>query len=129
MRAYLIETSVIIDYLRGKDQATVLLDSLDGNLTSSYICIAELYEGLYRVTNRAKQEQAVQTFFNSLEVIYGLDQDVAQKFGELRAALKQEGNIIEDFDLLLAATCVVYNLTLITFNKKHFSHIKELTIY
>lgn len=129
MRSYLIETSVIIDYLRGREQATALLGSLDGNLSSSYICIAELYEGLFRVTNRATHEQAVQTFFNSLDVIYGLDQEITQKFGELRAVLKQSGNIIEDFDLLLAATCIVYNLTLITFNKKHFSHVKELMLY
>src|SRR5579859_2688565 len=122
MRSYLVETSVIIDYLRGKEQATSLLDSIDGNLSSSYICVAELYEGLYRITNRTKQEQAVQTFFNSLDLIYGLDREVAQKFGELRAALKQRGNVIEDFDLLLAATCIVYNLILITFNTKHFSH-------
>ncbi len=129
MRSYCIETSVIIDYLRGKEQATALLESLDGTLSSSYVCFAELYDGLSRITNSTKQEEAVQTFFNSLDVIYGLDQEVAKKFGELRAVLKQEGNIIEDFDLLIAATCIVYNLTLVTFNKKHFSHIKELTLY
>src|SRR5438309_12058572 len=104
MRSYLIETSAIIDYLRGKESATTLLESLDGNLSSSYICVAELYEGLYRITNRTKQEQAVQTFFKSLDGLYNIDQEIAQKFGELRASLKQEGNIIEDFDLLLAAT-------------------------
>jgi|SRR6266700_6963591 len=129
MRSYCIETSVIIDYLRGKEQATALLESLDGTLSSSYVCFAELYDGLSRITNSTKQEEAVQTFFNSLDGIYGLDQEVAKKFGELRAVLKQDGNIIEDFDLLIAATCIVYNLTLVTFNKKHFSHIKELTLY
>ena len=129
MRSYCIETSVIIDYLRGKEQATALLESLDGTLSSSYVCFAELYDGLSRITNSTKQEEAVQTFFNSLDGIYGLDQEVAKKFGELRAVLKQDGNIIEDFDLLIAATCIVYNLTLVTFNKKHFSHIKELILY
>lgn len=129
MKSYLIETSVIIDYLRGKEEATALLESLDGNLYSSYICVAELYEGLYRITNRTTQEKTVQTFFNSLDSIYGLDIEIAQKFGELRAFLKQKGNVIEDFDLLLAATCIVYNLELITFNKKHFSHVNELIIY
>ena len=40
--------------------------------------------------------------------------------------LKKQGNIIEDIDLFIAATCIVYDLTLITFNQKHFLHIPDL---
>ena len=129
MKSYFIDTSVIINYLRGKESTVSLIDSLEGELSSSYICLAELYEGLYRITNREIQEDAVRTFFTSLDDIYGVSLEIAQEFGKLRASLKQKGTIIEDLDLLIAATCITYDLTLVTDNKKHFSHAPGLLIY
>ena len=128
MKAYFIETSVIIDYLKGKERAVALVDSLDGELNSSYLCLAELYEGIYRVTNKEALEKAVQTYFSSLTTIYGIDNSTAQAFGRLRADLKKKGTIIEDIDLFLAATCVANDMEMVTFNKKHFDHVEELKI-
>lgn len=129
MTVYLLDTSTIIDYLRGKQPVVELLNTIEGELHSSYVCLAELYEGIYRVTNSAKVEESVNKFFASLSFVYGIDAKVAQKFGEIRAGLKRKGEIIEDLDLILAATCLVNNLTLITANKKHFSHVPDLQIY
>ena len=130
MKSYFVETSVIIDYLKNKQHAVQLIDSLHGDVTSSYICLAELYEGIFRMTsNKELQEKAVNRFFNSLDEIYGINFEVAQKFGQLRAQLKSKGKIIEDFDLLIATICIVYNLTLITYNEKHFSRLDQLNIY
>ncbi|SRR6266704_2811063 len=129
MKSYLIETSVIIDYLKGKDSAVTVINSLEGELSSSYLCLAELYEGIYRVTNKEMLEQSVQTYFSSLTTIYGIDATVAQTFGKLRARLKKKGTIIQDIDLFLAATCVAYDLEMVTLNKKHFAHVEELKIY
>jgi tRNA(fMet)-specific endonuclease VapC len=129
MRTYFVDTSVIIDYLKGKSQAVSLINSIDGELASSYICLAELYEGIYRVEQKEKAEEAVKTFFHSLTTIYGIDAVVAQTFGLLRANLKKKGTLIEDIDLFLAATCVANDLAIVTFNKKHFSHVDGLQIY
>lgn len=127
--SYFVETSVIIDFLRGKKKAVVLLDTIEGDIVSSFVCLAELYEGVYRSPNRTKHEELINTYFKSLHTIYGLDERIAQKFGEIRANLKQKGKIIEDIDLFIAATCLVYDLTLITFNSKHFSHVPNLHLY
>lgn len=129
MKSYFIETSVIIDYLRGKDEATQLVNSLYGELSSSYLCLAELYEGIYRTTQRESHEEIVKTFFHSLDHVYSLNEKIAHKFGELRAYLKGKGSIIEDIDIFIAATCIVYDLELVTCNNKHFSHIPDLKIY
>ncbi len=129
MKSYLLDTSVIIDYLRGKPQAVDLLNGISGGLYSSYICLAELYEGVHRVRNREEIEKIVTDFFMSLSLVYGVDEKIAQKFGEIRADLKRKGTVIEDLDLFLAATCLVHDLTLITFNQKHFSHVDQLLIY
>jgi predicted nucleic acid-binding protein len=128
MTGYLVDTSVIVGYLRGKDEAVNLLDSLAGELNSSYICLAELYEGIARAKNPDKAEEGLQTFFNSLSNIYTVDEAVANQFGRLRAHLKKQGKVIEDLDLLIAVTAIVHDLTLLTFNKKHFSHVENLKI-
>src|SRR3989344_1819865 len=115
MISYLVDTSTIIDYLRGRQPSVELLNTIEGELVSSYICLAELYEGVYRVTNTTEMEKIVNKFFASLSFVYGVDAKIAKKFGEIRAQLKIKGAVIEDLDLMLAATCLVYDLTLITF--------------
>ncbi|MEK7522570.1 MAG: type II toxin-antitoxin system VapC family toxin [Patescibacteria group bacterium] len=127
MKTYFLDTSVIIDYLRGKKDAVDLVNNLKGKLVSSYICLSELYEGIYRSKNK-EAESTILKFFSGLSKTYGLNQKIAQEFGHLRKILKQKGEIIEDLDIMIAATCIVYGLTLVTLNKKHFLRIKKINI-
>lgn len=128
MKSYLVDTSIIISYLQGKADVVKLLNDVDGELTSNYICLAELYEGVSRVKNKLEIEKGVTDFFKSLSELYTVDEKVAKQFGEIRAKLKIDGNVIEDIDIFIAATCLVYDLTLITHNIKHFSRINSLEI-
>lgn len=128
MSTFFVDTSVIIDYIKGKESARELMHSAHGALVSSYFCLAELYEGIERVSNPNAHEKPALTFFRNLKKIYGLDMHIAKVFGKVRAQLKKDGNVIEDIDIFIAATCLAYDLTLITFNKKHFSHIGSLKI-
>jgi len=129
MKTYLLDTSVIIDYLRGKDKTVDLIDGIEGNLTSSYVCLAELFEGVYRANNRKDVKEAVMHFFASLTTIFGLNIEIAESFGKIRKDLKVQGKIIEDLDIFIAATCIVHDLTLVTYNKEHFSRVKDLKTY
>lgn len=129
MKRYFIETSVIIDYLKGEKSTVEMVDKLEGELTSSYICLSELYEGIYRVVDKDRLEKAVLTFFSSMSEVFGADLEIAKAFGKIRARLKKEGRVIEDIDIFIAATCLAYNLTLVSQNTKHFERIKELEIY
>lgn len=128
MKRYLLDTSIIIDYLRGRDQVVKGIDDLNGELTSSVLCLAELYEGVYRAKDKKAVKEAVSDFFSSLSSVFTLDESIAIKFGELRAMLKDQGNIIADIDIFIAATCIVNNLTLVTHNVRDFSRIRELLI-
>ncbi|KKP61451.1 MAG: putative ribonuclease VapC [Candidatus Levybacteria bacterium GW2011_GWA2_37_36] len=127
MKTYFLDTSVIIDYLRGKEEQVTLINELKGKLVSSYICLSELYEGIFRSKNK-NAESTILEFFSGLSKTYGLNQKIAQEFGSLRKNLKQRGEIIEDLDIMIAATCLVYNLSLVTLNKRHFSRVKGLDI-
>lgn len=128
MKSYLLDTSTIINYLRGIDKTVQTINNIEGKLSSSYVCLSELYEGIYRVKEQEKAEKIVADFFRSLSEVYTIDEKIAKQFGETRAHLNKTGNVLEDIDIFIAVTCLVYGLTLITDNIKHFSRIKNLEI-
>lgn len=128
MKKYFIETSVIVGFLRNRSEAVHLIEDLEGELVSSYVCLAELYEGISSVADREQEEQGVLDFFAGLSEVYGLDEEIAKQFGQIRGTLKKRGEVIEDLDMLLAATCTAYNFVMVTFNKKHFERIEGLEI-
>ncbi len=49
-------------------------------------------------------------------------------FGEIKASLFSKGNVLDDFDMLIASTALSFGYTLVTNNEKHFSKINELKI-
>jgi predicted nucleic acid-binding protein len=53
---------------------------------------------------------------------------VIETFSDLKVSLEKDGEIIPDLDLLIAATAMALNLTLISNNVKHFSRIKNLKL-
>lgn len=124
---YLIETSVIIQYLRDIPQSVALVNSLDGELVSSTICLAELSEGTSRYPDQ-KLVDSLKSFFNGLSIVYPVDDKVARRFGIIRNELRASGRLIEDLDILIAATCLEFELTIVTANPKHFSRIRGLSI-
>lgn len=128
MNRYFLDTSVIIHALRGRPAVYRFLEHTDGEFSSSFVCFAELYEGVYRAKNRRTAALQISEFASGLSEIIGLDMEIAKQFGQLRAQLHQHGLIIEDLDILIAATCLVHRLTLVTFNRKHFSRIANLVM-
>jgi tRNA(fMet)-specific endonuclease VapC len=71
--------------------------------------------------------EVVDDFVNGLTVL-ALKQPVARQFGEIKAKLRREGKLIEDFDLLIATTALTHDLTLVTNNLEHFKRIENLQI-
>ncbi|MFH1860421.1 MAG: type II toxin-antitoxin system VapC family toxin [bacterium] len=128
MILYLIDTDWIIDFLKGKEEIVDKLTFLaDKGLTISIISLAELYEGIYASNNPEKQMKGLHDFLTSITVL-GIDDEIVKIFGKQRAMLRKEGNLIDNFDLLIASTCLYYDLILMTNNIKHFGRIKELKI-
>lgn len=128
MNRYFLDTSVIVPYLRNNQETIEMINALDGKIVSSYICMAELFEGVYRMREAVVLEKALVEFFKSLDKVLGLDTEIAKTFGILRVKLKKSGEIIEDMDILIAATCLANDLTLVTLNNKHFSRIVGLRL-
>lgn len=132
MKSYFVETSAIVAYLRGQADVVERLGGIEGELTSSFVCLSELYEGINFAKTKTDQEKAeagVRQFFSGLDEVFGLDWETAQEFGAIRKSLRQEGKLIEDLDILIAATCLAHNLKLITLNVKHFRRVRNLNLH
>ena len=57
-----------------------------------------------------------------------MDEATAKIFGRERGRLRAAGMMIGDMDLLIAATALQYDLTLLTNNRSHFDRIEGLRI-
>lgn len=60
--------------------------------------------------------------------VIDVDRAVIETFSDLKARGPKTGSIVDDMDLLIAATALTYNLTLVTNNIKHFQKIEGLKI-
>ncbi len=127
--SYLIDTVRVAEFLKGRATAVTLLASLSHNrLAISLITYGEIYEGIYFGTNPKKHEQSLLAFLRGVEVL-SLNKRVMKEFAQIRGSLRSSGQLIGHMDILIAATAITYDLTLITGNKSHFARIPGLVIY
>ena len=126
--SYLIDTDWIIHYLNGQRETVKILVSLrkEGRAIS-VISLAELYEGVYYSTNPEGDKKALDDFLTGVSIL-GLEDEICKIFGKERGKLRKLKIVIGDFDLLISATCLCYNLTLLTNNIRHFKMVEGVNI-
>jgi tRNA(fMet)-specific endonuclease VapC len=127
--SYLVDTDWIIHYLNGNRKFVERLKSLkkEEGLGISIISLAELYEGIYYSTNRSGNEEGLNNFLTGVTVL-GIDEEICKIFGKKRGNLRRQKKMIGDIDLLIASTCLYYNLPLLTNNRKHYETVEGLNI-
>jgi tRNA(fMet)-specific endonuclease VapC len=60
--------------------------------------------------------------------ILNIDEETCKIFGKERGRLRAAGLMIGDCDLLIGATALRHNLTLLTNNRRHFERIEGLRL-
>ena len=93
------------------------------------ITVAELWHGVERAVARskAKRRQFLQTLFASFPIIPYTEQ-TAYEHARIWAELEASGRMIDDYDLIVAATALERGNSVATFNLRHFSQVKGLTV-
>ena len=125
---YLIDTNVIIDYLRGDEKIEKVLDLfIEDGIGVSVISLAELYQGAYKSSETTKNLLSVESFVKIPNVtLLETTLAISKEFGRLSSILEKKGKKIGPMDMLIATTCIVRKLILVTEDKKHFTRIKNL---
>ena len=67
---------------------------------------------MYYSADPAESEAVLQRFLDPDLSILGVDEETCKIFGRERGRLRTAGMMIGDFDLLIGATALQYNLTL-----------------
>ena len=124
----LVDTDWAADYLKGREDAVQLLSPLirERRLGMSIISYAELWEGVVGSPRQEVYRSALADLVAGVPVL-GLDRGTAELFG-VRAELRRRGKLIPDLDLLIAATALRHDLTVIS-RDEHFRRVPGLKLY
>jgi tRNA(fMet)-specific endonuclease VapC len=126
---YLLDSDWIINLLAGKKDAQDKIQRIDPDeIGISLITVAEIYESAYHFANPDAHIEKFRAFLKNFH-LPDLNLPIMETFAEVRAHLRRRGQIIPDFDILLAATALQYDLVILTNNRKHFERIPDLKIY
>ena len=114
MKKLLLDTDILIEYLRGSYPAEDFINQLEGVLYISAITVAELYAGV----RKGKEAEELQAFIDTFEVI-NITKDIAKMGGLYRNKYKpSHGTGLAD--AIIAATAESIDTQVVTFNVKHF---------
>ncbi len=125
---YLIDTDIIIDSL--KNNKTVIDNFRKYRRAPKSISVISYGELIFGARNSGFVEKNLAKIFRLAEIfpIIDISPSVVETFGEVKSYLVKNGMVIDDMDLLIAATALTQNLILVTNNEKHFRRIKGLDI-
>jgi tRNA(fMet)-specific endonuclease VapC len=123
---YLIDTDVLIHLLRGNPAVMQAVAAhADQFKAFSAISFGELIYGCGRSARPAENIAKVHHVAANFPVV-SVSEPIMERYGLLKADLAKQGQMLEDFDLVIAATALHLGYTLITGNTRHFNRVPGL---
>ncbi len=119
-RPILLDTDVLVDFLRGHPEAVAFVNAGSDRIILSSIVVAELYVGV-----KGEAEYAALEDFVSLFRVVSVCAEIG-KAGGLYKRDYAKSHGVGLADALLAATAEAENAELKTLNIRHYSMLKDL---
>ena len=123
----ILETTFIIDLLRGKKDAVEMANRLDKEnvpLFSTSVTVFELWQGLN--TEKRETEERLVDFVEKFGFLH-LDVESAKQGGKIQRGLIDKGIKIDPEDCMIAGIALHHSMPIIT-RDAHFSRIKGIKI-
>jgi tRNA(fMet)-specific endonuclease VapC len=126
---YLLDTNICIYLIKQKPVQVLKKFSAHaiGDIGISSMTVSELWYSVAKSAHRQANQRALEQFLLPLSVA-AFDEDAAEIYGEIRAALEQEGQPIGAMDMLIAAHAVSMGVVLVTNNEREFSRVPRLIV-
>lgn len=126
---YMLDTNICIYLIRNNPpHVRAHFERLQpGEILLSSIVLAELMYGVSKSMHSEHNRAALEMFLMPLEMSV-FDTHAAETYGDIRANLEREGNIIAGNDLLIAAHALSLDVTLVTNNEREFSRVPGLKV-
>lgn len=120
----LCDTNIFISAFNGREDTIQLLKEIGvENIVISSITVMELYQGMGNKGELAEMKKRLK-FYGVVHI----DREISEKSVELISRYKLSNNL-QIPDAIIAATSIVKNIHLYTYNKKDFEHIENINLY
>ena len=126
---YFIDTNVCIFHLNGSAQklSNVLEHTPPSNIAIPSMVAAELVYGAEKSAKRDSNLEKIKLFLSLYDIV-PFDLNAAQIYRTIRRDLEYSGQIIGGNDLIIAATVLAHEGTLVTNNTGEFSRVQGLVL-
>ena len=129
MQPTLVDTDILSFFLRGDQNVAKCFErylSQYNKLNLSIITYYEIISGL-KYKDAKKQLDVFRELVKCNQVL-PLTSEACERAADIYALCRQQGNPIDDIDLLIAGIALENNLALATHNVSHFSRINGLSV-
>lgn len=131
-KKYLLDTNILIEFNWGTPSVVdkILKVGIDA-CCISVISLYELYYGAYYAKSKKEEyfEREMMFIEKLMQRFSVLSLPVkADCYGELKNVLRQRGELVDEFDMIIAGQALDDELILVTDNVKHFNRIPDLKI-
>ena len=126
---FMLDTNICIYVLKNhSDKLRHKFNATQG-LGISTIVYAELCYGIENSDSpkKAQRWQQLELFTQNLNIT-DWSKEAAKHYGSIRAVLKQQGTLIGNNDLLIAAHALSLNAILVTNNVREFNRVPDLSV-
>ena len=126
--AYLIDSDILIYSIKGNPRINQRIADLSA--TPKAISIITYGELLYGAKKSKQAEKNSSIIYRIAEIfsIIGISRAIIETFVGLKLSLERKGQRLDDFDLMIAATALSLNYTLVTNNSTHFRRIEGIRL-
>jgi tRNA(fMet)-specific endonuclease VapC len=128
--AIILDADVVIRGEKGAfDLERWVSSRTDDQFEIAAITVAELWHGVERATGARKdtRKKYLSAVLESVPIVPYTEQ-TAYEHARVWAELEASGNMIGYYDLIVGATALERGSEVATFNKRHFSQIRGLSI-
>ncbi len=125
---YILDTDICIYWLKGIGNIKDKVERIGlENIHTTIVTTAELYHGAFHSKKVKENLEGVENFIKIIKPL-SLTKNSAKRFGRIKSELKMQGEIIDNFDILIASIVLDNEGILVTNNTGHFNRIKKLRI-
>lgn len=126
---YIIDSNTCIYFMNGKYQSVrdKFLSISPKDILIPSVVKGELLLGAFKSQTREQTTKKVEKFLKPFDII-DFTGKMSYTYAEIRAVLEKSGNSIGANDLLIAATALNKNATLVTHNVSEFSRVPGLKV-
>ncbi len=119
----LVDSDILIDYLRRNPKALDLIKKNNRNITISDFNKIELFAGC----ENKREIKAIAYFLDKFKKLKTTSEIIENAVNIFEKHLLQDG--IDPMDAIFASTSIYYNTDFYTKNIKHYKNIKGLKLY